>query len=212
MTTRADGDARRWRHGAVGDLPADLPSLPWRFARQVHGGAVAVVDGRPGPFGDAADALVTTAADLPVAVLGADCALLALAGTERVLAVVHAGWRGLVAGVVERALEAMRRLGAQGIEAVLSPCIHPECYAFSAGDLAAAARRLGPAALGRTGRDEPAFDLPAAVRAVLAREEVPLVATLGGCTACDGGRWFSSRARREEARHALVAWWPSAGP
>src|SRR5674476_1670641 len=61
-------------------------------------------------------------------VLTADCAAIALASAEGVCSAVHAGWRGLVAGVVEAAVTAMRDLGASDVTASLGPCIHAPCY------------------------------------------------------------------------------------
>ena len=51
------------------------------------------------------------------------------------MAAVHAGWAGLVAGVIGRAVEAMGVLGATRIEGALGPCIHAGCYEFGAADL-----------------------------------------------------------------------------
>ena len=78
-----------------------------------------------------------------LAVLTADCAPVALASPEGVFGVAHAGWRGLVAGVLERTVDAMRALGATEIGAVLGPCIRAECYEFGPADLDRVAARLG---------------------------------------------------------------------
>src|SRR5674476_1670642 len=55
-------------------------------------------------------------------------AAIALASAEGVCSAVHAGWRGLAAGVVEAAVTAMRDLGASDVTASLGPCIHAPCY------------------------------------------------------------------------------------
>src|SRR5262249_41220347 len=79
---------------------------------QVHGDGVARVDGSNAGagFDDAGDrtpgtdALVTSSPGVPVAILTADCVPVALASPAGgVLAVVHAGWRGLAAGILARA-------------------------------------------------------------------------------------------------------------
>ncbi len=82
---------------------------------QVHGTTVAVVDG-PGTGGPLpeADALVTAAPGLALVVLVADCVPLLLAdSTAAVVAVAHAGRRGMAGGIVAATLDAMRSLGAQ---------------------------------------------------------------------------------------------------
>lgn len=184
------------RHRAV--LDAD-----WSIPRQVHGANVLVIEQPTGPLAEEADALVSTSGEVALAVLGADCPLVALSSPEGVLAVAHAGWRGLLAGVLEATVATMRALGAGDIEAVLGPCIHVECYEFSPADLLLATDRLGPTVAGRSAGGSPALDLPEAVRVALAAAGVAAPAELGGCTAC-GGAWYSHRARRERARHALV--------
>ncbi len=174
--------------------------------RQVHGDVVAVVEG-PGPVdGPEADALVTTAAHTALAVLTADCAPVAMASPEGVIAAAHAGWAGLHAGILERTVESMRALGATTVEAALGPCIHPECYEFGSADLARLARRLGDSVVATTGRGRPALDVPAAVRAALAGAGAHLVHDEDDCTACGAERYFSHRARRELERQAMVVW------
>lgn len=169
----------------------------------MHGSRVLVVDGPSGPREDEADAIVTTSPAACVAVLGADCALVGLASAEGVVGVAHAGWRGLVAGVLPQAVATMRSLGASSIVAALGPCIGPECYAFGPAELDLVASVLGDVVRSTTAIHRPALDVAAGVRTSLERVDVPVVVELGGCTSCDD-RWYSYRARRETSRHALV--------
>ncbi len=183
-----------------------LAGRPVSWLRQVHGETVVVVDGAGAVEGGEGDALVTSSPDAVLAVLVADCAPIALASSEGVVAAVHAGWSGLVAGVVDRAVDAMRDLGASGIEAALGPCIHPGCYEFAAADLDRAAAALGPSVRGETTAGAPALDLPAGVRAALARAGAELVWEAGTCTACAAGTHYSHRARRDPERQAMLVW------
>ncbi|MXX63914.1 MAG: laccase domain-containing protein, partial [Acidimicrobiia bacterium] len=95
FTTAASGDMKnpdnRRRVSDEMGIPSD-----WAFVRQVHGHQVHIVteSGSAGP----GDALVTTTGRLPLAVNVADCAGLVIE-TASAVAVVHAGWRGVVAGV-----------------------------------------------------------------------------------------------------------------
>jgi len=158
-----------------------------------------------------ADALVSNAPTVAVAVLTADCAPVALGSREGVFAAVHAGWRGLVSGVVEQAVAAMGSLGATQVVGAIGPCIHPECYEFSEPDLDQVASRYGEAVRGRTSSGRPALDLPVAVSAALAGAGVRQVPGVTACTACAGG-YFSHRARHDRGRQALVVWSAEPGP
>jgi len=209
----------RWTGRPEGDLgPAEasdgselelrrraLVDRSWSWATQVHGADVVVVRGPGEPEGARADALVSDHPASCLAVFTADCAPIALASPEGVLGAVHAGWRGLMAGVVGSAARAMRDLGATRVEAALGPCIHVECYEFSPGDLDRAVDRLGPTVRGVTTTGRPALDLPEAVRVSLQEADVELVADEDVCTACSPGH-FSYRARGERQRMALVVW------
>jgi copper oxidase (laccase) domain-containing protein len=121
------------------------------------------------------------------------------------VAVVHAGWRGLAAGIVRRAVDAVAALGGPVTHTVLGACIGPECYEFGEDDLAVVVAATGPAARGRTALGGTALDVPAAVTAALVAAGAPEPLRLGGCTACEPG-WFSHRARGESGRQALVVW------
>jgi polyphenol oxidase len=184
---------------------AAVVDLPWTWFRQVHGRRVVSV-GRPGEgAGERADAAVTREPGCALAVLSADCAPVALASPEGVAGIAHAGWGGLLAGVVEATVEAMRALGAGDISAVLGPCVRAGCYEFGADDLDRVAARLGSQVRSQTSDGRPALDLPAAVRAALERSGVDHVCDTGACTACSP-EYFSWRARRDLGRQATVVW------
>ncbi len=157
------------------------------------------------------DALASSASELALAVLTADCPSIALGSAEGVFAAVHAGWRGLRAGVVSRTVRAMRAMGATEVVGSVGPCIHAECYAFSEDDLAAVAAVCGSGARGRTSDGRPALDLPAAVSSALAAAAVRQVTGRPACTACEPG-YFSHRARGDRGRQALVVWSREAPP
>jgi YfiH family protein len=180
---------------------------PWSWLHQVHGAAVVLVESPGGAAGHDADASVSAVPGVALAVMTADCAPVAFASPEGVIGVAHAGWRGLVAGVVEETVSTMRRLGARSVVAALGPCIHAECYPFGADDLDAAAERLGPGVRGETSTGQPSLDIPAAVRIALERADAALVRDVAICTACSA-RYWSWRAGRDHARQATVVWRP----
>lgn len=191
--------------GSANRLEA-LVGRPVSWLRQVHGRGVVTVTEASCIRGDDGDALVATSSDTALAILTADCAPVALASSEGVLAAVHVGWAGLVAGVVQTAVATMRELGATAIEAALGPCIHPECYEFGDAELDRIAGCLGPTVRAKTVSGVPALDLPAAVAAALAVSRVTLVSDSGVCTACAYDRHFSHRARAEVERQAMIVW------
>jgi YfiH family protein len=201
--------------------PATVRQVHW--VKQVHGGAIVTVAGaspsaplEPSPDrvvavrAGTADGLVSATPSVALTVLTADCASVALGSAEGVFAAVHAGWRGLVDGVVGSAVRAMRSMGATRVVGALGPCIHAECYEFGAADLDGVAARLGPGVRARTAAGRPALDLPSSVAASLAAADADQVDGVDACTACGAGH-FSHRARRDPGRQALVVW-SGAGP
>jgi len=204
----------RWTGRSEGDLrPGDgcvprwqaVVARPWSWARQVHGSDVLVV-GEPGELpASAGDALVSAHPDACLAVFTADCAPVVLGSPEGIMAVAHAGWRGLLAGVLQATAEAMRSLGASSVVAGLGPCIHPGCYEFSPADLDRVAAAVGDVVRGRTSSGRPALDLPAGVRAALTSAGVDLAVEVGCCTACSP-ELFSHRGKGDRGRQAVVAW------
>lgn len=164
-----------------------------------------VVVTHPGEHAGAdADAAVTASPGCVLAVRTADCAPVVLVGGHSV-GVVHAGWRGLVAGVVERAVGAMLDLGDVPRSAQLGPCIRAGCYEFDGPELDDLVARYGVVVRGTTTWGTPALDLPAAVHVALAEAGVAEVQDASGCTACDT-RWYSHRARGDAERFATTAW------
>ncbi|MGH9033725.1 MAG: polyphenol oxidase family protein, partial [Acidimicrobiia bacterium] len=149
-----------------------------------------------------ADAAVTTETGRPLVVLTADCAPVALV-SEHAVGAVHAGWRGLVGGVIEAAVDVQRSVDDTPVRAVLGPCIHPERYAFGTAQLDAVVSRLGPAVQGRTIGGEPALDLRAGVRAALTAVGVTDLTDVDVCTAASPHH-FSYRRDGVTGRQAMI--------
>jgi copper oxidase (laccase) domain-containing protein len=162
-----------------------------------------VVDEPGAHAGARGDAAVTTVAGAALCITVADCAPVALLG-DGAVGVVHAGWRGLAAGVLGAAVDALHRLGATTLRAVVGPCIEPSCYEFGVEDLGALTATLGPEVAGRTRQGTPALDLVAGVRAALLAAGVRQCDVSGICTACSPEHW-SHRTRATTSRQALVA-------
>jgi polyphenol oxidase len=171
---------------------------PVRFGRQVHGTVARVLAAEDGDIGTSeADALVTAEPGLPVGVLVADCVPVLLADPEAgVVAAVHAGRRGLLAGVLSRALDAMTSVGAAParVRAALGPAAGACCYEVPA-ELADDATAGHPELRGTTTWGTPSLDLRAGAAAELRRRGVTAVAFVGGCTIEDHGLYSYRRAQ-----------------
>lgn len=194
------------RRRAVARLGAGTGLEAWVPLEQVHGSGVVVAPPVPARLAEA-DAVVLVHPGPVGAVLVADCAPVAVVGRGAVAA-VHAGWRGLVSGVVEAAVA--RLLGALGpqaapgsLRAVIGPCIRPCCYAFGERELDRVAERCGPEVRATTAAGGAALDLPAGVRAALRRAGVGEVEELPTCTSCSPDH-FSYRRDAVTGRQALL--------
>jgi len=210
-STRADGDFHLDQDPrALDERRRRFVPLPWSQPREVHGTHVGVVS-RPGDLdGAEADALVADCDDAVIGIWTGDCAPVALVAESGRFGAAHAGWRGLEAGILARAVAVVRTRDGEAVRAVLGPCIHPCCYEFGGEDLARLVERFGPGVAGRTRGGAPALDVPAAVAAALREVGVDLE-DRSCCTGC-GGPWFSHRARGERGRQVMAVWRPGATP
>ena len=218
FTDRSDGDlSPAAEPSGLSRRRAVVADSPWTWLRQIHGAAVVTVRRPGGLAGHGADAAVTDVPGAVLAVTTADCAAVLFEGeivggeqlqSRPVVGAAHAGWRGLEAGVLGATVEALRALGADRLRHRLGPCICAAHYEFGVEDLDRLERRLGPSVRGRTESGEPALDLRAGVLAELARLGVVAApdSPPDSCTAGDPQRYWSWRARRDEARQAAVTW------
>jgi YfiH family protein len=199
-------DENRVRIGAGLGGRVSVPA-EWISLHQVHGSVVYPADvagptaGHPAPY---ADASVSAEPGAVLSVLTADCGPVALVAPG-VVAAVHAGWRGVAAGVLEAAVTEVRRRGSGAVRAVLGPCIHPECYEFSPADLAPIAERLGREVVTTTAAGRPALDVPRAIRLALAGVGVTDVTDVDVCTACSPDHFSHRRDGRTGLQTMLVA-------
>jgi YfiH family protein len=180
-----------------------LAGRPWALARQVHSAVVlAVAAGRLGqgppearpPLADG-DGLVTADPGVLLAVLSADCAPVLLADPAAgVVGALHAGWRGLAAGVVEAGVAAMADLGADpgACVGLVGPAVGGCCYEVGP-DVRAAVGDRYPAALATTRAGRPALDPAAGAAEALGRAGVGQLRVAGECTFDLQGRYFSHR-------------------
>ena len=183
-------------------------------AEQVHGSAIAEVDEKLAGRGadskcaiPGADGLITGLAGIPLAILTADCVPVVLVDPiNGKVGVVHAGWRGTIAGIAEVAVERLVRAGADpdNLLAYIGPSIGPCCYEVSEELAATFERKFGREARPAKRR----VDLKTANEISLERAGLQPEAIIdaGICTSCRGDLFFSYRAhRRITGRQAAIA-------
>ena len=161
------------------------------MGHQVHGAHVEVRNEapRPNPYPDPdgarphdADGQATARPELAPLVLVADCLPVALAG-PRGVAMLHCGWRGLAAGIIERGVEAL----GEAHHAAIGPGIGPCCYEVGPDVLARFESLGGGVATGRM------LDLRTIARMLLERAGVDAVEVSELCTSCNPELFFSHR-------------------
>lgn len=203
--------------GHVGDDPAAVArnldlvsaaigSVPLVTMTQVHGSTVAVVDEVPAEPPEA-DALVTRAAGIALAVLVADCTPVLLWDRRaRVVAAVHAGRRGLASGVLPAAIDAMSALTArpERMYAVVGPSICPEHYEVPA-DMRDDVARAAPAASAVTSSGSPALDIRAGLLAQLHDAGLRQWMVMPHCTV-ETADYYSYRRDATTGRFAGLVW------
>jgi polyphenol oxidase len=169
---------------------------------QCHGSEVVVVDGPwPGAPPDA-DGLVTTSANLALAVLVADCApVLLVDRAAGVAAAVHAGRPGMMSGIVGRAVDAMTDLGARSISATVGPSVCGRCYEVPE-EMRDQAAKISSVAAAISWQGTPAIDVAAGVVDQLRARSVA-VQWIPGCSR-ESEELFSYRRRRRTGRFAGV--------
>jgi YfiH family protein len=189
------------------------PQFPVFSMHQVHG-SICVAAGEEGPEQPTADAALCLRPGRLLSVRTADCVPLLLWGPEGVSAVVHAGWRGCAAGVVEAAVGALRERGVEASElrAWMGPAACGDCYEVGPEVVDALGLAPGASPLLRAGRgDRWMVDLRAFVRHRLRAHGVTeeAVRSHPACTMHDAA-WPSWRRDGSDAGRlfGLVGWLP----
>ena len=189
--------------------------------QQVHG-PEAVTVGDPDAVVGETDAMSTNVRGILLSVLTADCVpILLVAPRERAVAVVHAGWRGTLAGVTERAVRHMTSaFGTRpaDLQAALGPAIDGCCYEVerSIGDEMQSRWGVMHDAVRRTSAAKATVDLRRANRHILIK--AGLLQThlrfVGPCTGCRPGEYFSHRASGGQTGRQLsfIGWEGGAQP
>ena len=173
------------------------------MCHQVHGSTV-VQANSPGidvnRVHPKSDGIWTESQEDPVVVLSADCVPIALCrlGENPAVAAVHAGWRGLLSGVVAAAVQA---LGSSDLHAFIGPAIGQCCYPVSKSIAELFQKRFGNRVV-KFGH----VDLVLASHCALQESGISKIEIINACTSCESDRFFSHRRDNgQTGRQGLVA-------
>ncbi|HET9984780.1 MAG TPA: laccase domain-containing protein [Longimicrobiales bacterium] len=208
------GDAFDFR--LFGDTPSGVLIDRWRrlreatgcagsvHARQVHGAEV-LVHRHPVPgllVAERYDGHATREPGVLLTVSVADCVPISLVdGERRAVALLHGGWRGVAAGVLEQGITALRAVAGAApadLWVHLGPAICGECY------------EVGPEVFSALGLPEPAANTPIDLRAVLVRRAAAAgvaparISVSEHCTRCGAASFYSHRAGCAERQLGLL--------
>jgi polyphenol oxidase len=184
--------------------------------KQVHGDHIIEVKDRNIKEAGEADGMLTREKDAFLGVLTADCVpILFVAPEQKIAAVVHAGWRGTLAGIalkMVRLLDSQHGISPDAIEAALGPAIGPCCYEVKedvSRPLIERWEKIGGLCVEhREGKTY--LDLRRLNRAILKQAGVPSqqIYQVGPCTSCAPDEFFSYRRERKATGRQLsfIGW------
>ena len=180
-----------------------LPAQPV-WLEQIHSDRVIKADSAT--YMETADASYTNKKGVVCAVLTADCLPLLLCSADgNGVAAIHAGWRGLLSGVIENTVTTMRE---DNFIAWLGPAIGADCFEVG-GEVRDAFIEKSPAfaqAFRKQAKDKWLADIYRLARITLAGVGVEQVYGGGGCTMTDSERFFSYRRDGKTGRMASLIW------
>jgi polyphenol oxidase len=189
--------ARENRRIACAALGADIGRLAHNH--QVHSNRV--VRAAPGRNGEQADGLWTDEPGVPLLAMSADCLPIVLVRTDGApaVAVIHAGWKGLLAGVVAEGVKALR---GDALSAAIGPAIGPCCYEVGEEVAAPYRERFGDDVV--HGRN---LDLWTSADRALRVAGVARIHRFDRCTSCEPDTFFSHRRDHgETGRQGVIAY------
>jgi YfiH family protein len=187
--------------------------------RQVHGDHIVEVKDRSLKEAGEADGMVTAERDIFLAVLTADCVpILFVAPKYKIVAAVHAGWRGTLAGIAQQTVQRFEQqygIVPSELEAALGPAIGVCCYEVKDDVAKPLMKRWAtlttPSVQVRQGKSF--INLRRLNRDILRASGVPgtQLHEIGPCTSCAAQEFFSYRRERGQTgrQMSFIGWLPS---
>lgn len=185
---------------------SDMLNLPGEpvWLEQVHGNRIVKAEQLTQP--EQADASYSEQAGIVCAVMTADCLPILLSSTEgSKIGAIHAGWRGLLAGVIRHTVKA---LDATKLIAWLGPAIGPDCFEVGSEVRHAFLNKSADFAAGFKQKNQHKYlaDIYQLATIELAMLGVTQVYGGGFCTVTDKQRFYSYRRDGETGRMATLIW------
>jgi len=178
-----------------------IGKAPMARCHQVHGKSVRVVTRENLTERPEGDGMVTAAPGILLAVASADCVPILMKDTRgEIVGAIHAGWRGVIAGIAEEGVHAMASLGANpgDLCAALGPSIGQCCFEVDdelaqrfAREVPGSERHARPGRPGKSHLDLRAIITDQLMQIGVRRESI---SDVGPCTKCANDRFFSRRA------------------
>ena len=192
------------------DLPfflSEYKGLPVQYMNQVHGTSVQVINDYVDEPIENTDALFTRSKKVSLAIMSADCLPIAIANSEGTkIALIHAGWRGLSSGIIEKTLK-MFDLDNKELKAWLAPCISQKEYEVG-NDVYEAFITLDEASVKsfkKLNSEKWLLDLQAQATRILEKFEVS-VSQSNYCTYNDEELFYSYRRDKTDKRVLTLLW------
>lgn len=187
--------------------------------RQVHGDHIVVVADKKLKEAGEADGMITCEADIFLGVLTADCVpILFVAPKQRLVAAVHAGWRGTLAGIADKTVRQFQseyHVSPEELEVAFGPSIGPCCYEVKDDVTRPLMKAWGSLTTPsiRVENGKSFVNLSRLNRDIVRAAGVPgkQLFQVSPCTACAPDQFFSyRRARGETGRQiSFIGWQPS---
>jgi hypothetical protein len=183
-------------------LRDSVPPPELTTVKQIHSACVLDACGRKGEQLGEGDAIISARPGVTIGIRTADCVPILVADPEtRMVACVHAGWRGTAANIIVAAVAELRSRGAEAKDlcVAIGPSIGSCCYEVGP----EVARRFDRWRLSGHNGNRSSLDLPAINETQLLEAGVRKIWKSGECTYCNPGRFFSFRREKEQAGRML---------
>ncbi len=203
ISHRSDGSMMK--NKAIQELNAraflhaqDIPYETTHFMRQVHGSKIAYVDDYTPQIVNSVDGLITDKTGIFLSVVTADCVPITLYDqTSNIVGVAHAGYRGILSGVVNNLVSTARDLGSENhtMQFIIGASIGSCCYDIPEDRADAFFNTFKSEDIFRYHGDKIFLNLSEVVNVILKDEHIPKenIMLNGVCTKCNNDLYFSYR-------------------